>query len=734
MVDRREFLVSGAVLASSAVLAGEGTSRNDWFRRQPRVFLLDFQMPDPIDQGVPGMPHFFQKLDPAAIVEQVAASGTNVLLVHAKCNQGNCYYNTKVGHKHSDLGDRDLMAETSAACRKRGLTILYYVQLSRDRRSFQHPERRAIDSQGRPVVKASDNPLLPAREEAPVVCMNGPHRQFIKDILAELSRGYDFDGFWLDCFNWWGKVNPCLCAFCKAAYKRDTGAEIPTKHLYTTPEGKRYIAWRRHLNTRILEDVIGTVRAINPKLTVTHNAAGENPWSEWEFCDGDDYVSHEYHFSEGYAQLSLLCQRNRSLKARVPFEIEIWRFANRHGGQRHSMRAYEVRGPEVLLAEMASVSANGGFPQYYDEVRPDGTLEPRSLRMLAPAFREVAARQPWCGVGEPVPYAAVLWSKATQALAPPPVQKLYDGSTTGAFTALMENHLPTAVLTERDLAARRWRGARVIVVDSAECLSPECCQALDVYARSGGGLVVTGRSSLRDGEGRLLDNFGLSTLIGADYRGMTATWYSFIAPEQAHPVTEGLDPGFPISVYASLQARVTAHSGTRALGVITNPMPGFHMGFPPLERTDSPSVLIREHGKGRAVYISAALGAVYAAANHPDYRRLMVNAVRWAAGEAPPVTLDAPGTVEMAAWRDESTRRTIVHLVNRTGVGLPQGEGSYQQEVIPVHGIRLHLDGPLAGSSAKAQPGGRALPCKRVGHRLTVNIDRLETWEVVEAV
>ena len=87
MVDRREFLVSGAVLASSAVLAGEGTSRNDWFRRQPRVFLLDFQMPDPIDQGVPGMPHFFQKLDPAAIVEQVAASGTNVLLVHAKCNQ-----------------------------------------------------------------------------------------------------------------------------------------------------------------------------------------------------------------------------------------------------------------------------------------------------------------------------------------------------------------------------------------------------------------------------------------------------------------------------------------------------------------------------------------------------------------------------------------------------------------------------------------------------------------------
>jgi type 1 glutamine amidotransferase len=732
MINRRAFLMSGAALAAPGAMPAAGQKRKDWFRRQARVFLLDFQMPDPVDQGAPGMPHFFQKLDPPAIVEQVAAAGGNVLLVHAKCNQGNCYYNTKVGHKHSDLGDRDLIAELSALCRKRGLTILYYVQLSRERRSFEHPERRAIDSTGEPVIKMNDNPLLAAREEAPVVCMNGPHRQFIKDILAELIRGYDFDGFWLDCFNWWGKVNPCCCDFCKAAYKRDTGAGIPTKQIYTTAEGKRYIAWRRRLNTTILKDIVGTVRAINPALTVTHNASGENPWSEWEFCDGDDYVSHEYHFSEGYAQLSLLCQRNWSLKPGVPFEIEIWRFANRHGGQHHSMRAYQVRRPEVLLTEMATVSANGGFPQYYDQVRPDGTLEPRSMNMLTPAFRDAAARQPWCGVGEPVGYAAVLWSKSTEALAPPEVQTLSRESITGAFTALMENHLPVAVMTERDLAARQWRGAKVIVVDSAECLSVECCQALDAYVQAGGGLVVAGRSSLRDGEGKVLENFGLCTLIGADYQGMTTKWYSFITPEQAHPVTEGLELSFPMSVYASLQTTVKPHAGAKALGAITNPMPGFHMGYPPLERTRNPSVLIHEHGKGRVVYISAALGALYSRANHPDYRRLMVNAVQWAAGGAPPVTADAPGTVEMVAWRDESSRRTIVHLVNRTGVGLPQGEGQFQQEIIPVHGLRVHVDGPLAGSTAKAQPGARILPCKRTGSRMTVNIDRLEIWEVIE--
>jgi hypothetical protein len=733
MMDRREFLVSGAALATPAVLLGGETARKDWFRRQARVFLLDFQVPDPADQGVPGMPHFFQKLDSAAIVEQVAASGANVLLVHAKCNQGNAYYNTKVGHKHSDLGERDLMAEFSAHCRKRGITILYYVQLSRDRRSFdEHPERRAIDAQGHPVSTAADNPLLPVREERQVVCMNGPHRQFIKDILAELGRGYDFDGFWLDCYSWWGKVMPCFCDFCKTAYRHDTGSEIPKGGLVTTAEGKRYVEWRRRLNTTILKDVLATVRGVNPSLTVTHNGSASKSWADWEFCDADDYVSNEYHFSEGYGNLSLLCRRNWSLKPGAPFEVEIWRFANRHGGSRSTMRAYQVRPPETLLAEMASVVANGGFPQYYDQVRPDGTLETKSLKALAPAFREVAARQRWAGVGKPVPYAAVLWSKATEALAPREAQTLHEDSAAGTFHALMESHLPVSVISERDAAAGEWRGARVVIVDAAECLPRDCAQALERFAGQGGGLVITGRSALRDGQGRLLENFGLSELAGADFLGMTEKWYGYVNPEKQHPITAGLTLEFPISVYETLQARVRAHAGTEALATIVNPMPGFQMGYPPHERTGAPALLISKHGKGRVVYAAAPLGAVYYRFNHPDNQRLIVNAAQWAAGSEPPVWAQAPGTVEATAWHDDKARRTVIHLVNRTGAGLPQGEGEFMHEAIPVYGVKVHLDERHAGRVAKSQPSGRVLPVHRDGNGMTVTVERLNIWEVLE--
>jgi hypothetical protein len=162
MINRRDFLTRGVALAGAVGRSSAAAlQRSDWFQKSPRVFLLDFQMPDPVDQGVPGMPHFFQNLDPKRLVEEIVRANSNVLLIHAKDNQGNAYYNTKVSHKHSDLGERDLMADMSRLCRERGVALLFYVQLSRERRSFTHPERQARDAQGRGVVFGKNNP--PAR-------------------------------------------------------------------------------------------------------------------------------------------------------------------------------------------------------------------------------------------------------------------------------------------------------------------------------------------------------------------------------------------------------------------------------------------------------------------------------------------------------------------------------------------------------------------------------------------
>jgi len=741
MIHRRAFLRTGTAVAATLRLPAnprhptQVPAPSPWFRKSPRVFLLDFQFPDPADQGVPGMPHFFGNLDTEKILDQLAAVHSSVVIAHAKCSQGNAYYNSRVCHKHSELGTRDLMQEFSRLCRARGLNLLYYVALSWDRRAFTtYPERQARDARGQGIIYSNQNPLRPAGEERYLVCMNGPHRRYIREILAELAGNYDFDGFWLDQFSWLVQFNPCYCAACQADYRSQTGRALPAGSL-ASEEGRAYIRWRRTLNTRILHELVDHIRSVNPKLTVTHNGSGLYPGSDWEFCDREDYVSQEFRHHEGHGNLSLMCRKNRALKPETPFEVEVWRFAM---GPPGTARAYQTRPAAALLTEMAAAVALGGFPQYYDQMRYEGTLEKRSLDSLGPAFQEVMARQAWGGRGELVPYALILWSKATEvhlSVDEPPLlepRTLHADGLEGAHHALMESHIPLGVITERDLSRQRWRGARVMVLPDVECLASSCLAGLEAFVRGGGGLVVTGRSSLRDEEGRVRDNFALADLLGVDYLGMTRHLYTFLTLEREHPVTAGLPAGFPMSVFETLQVEVRPRAGVNTLGSIVNPMPGAYWGFPPGVRSSGVAALtVRDYGKGRVVYTGASLGALYKRFSHADTRQLMVSAVVWAAGGDPPVSAVAPETVEVIPWRDEARKQTIIHLLNRTGVGPAQGQGRVLHQTIPVHDIRLRVARRLAGSKASAQPGNRRLPVTWVGDQMCITLERVEIWETV---
>jgi type 1 glutamine amidotransferase len=743
IMPRRNFLKTAGATGAASIIAkpfqtfaaiDKNAPRGDWFKKNPRVFLLDFQMPDPSDQGVPGMPDkLLEHIDTRLITEQLAEAGVDTILVHAKCNQGNAYYNSKVVHKHSSLGNIDLMADFSKHCRDRGMNLLYYVQLSRERRAFENPQWRARRENGTPVIKEKDDPLLPSREEAPVICLNGPGRQYMKAILGELSANYDFDGYWLDCFMWWANQRVCYCDACRETYRKEMGRELPSMNRITSnPAGRDYLRWRLELNTKIMHEFIDHIQTINPKLTVTHNGAAEKPCFDFAFVDKDDYVCHEFHYDRGIENLSLLCRKNWASKPNTPFEVEIWRFANRMHMDRNSSRGYQVRPVAALKYEMAGVKAFGGFPQYYDQIRWDGMLDKKSLERLKPAFQFITAREQWTGRGEPVPYAGILWSKDSQQLLPANNAKLVEDGMEGTHNALIESHIPVGVITERDAIAGKWRGMKTIVIPSAECLSNECVAALEKYVEAGGGLVVTGLSSMYDATGARRKDFALADLLGINYQRMTETYYTFIQPEKEHPVTKGLDVGFPMTVAKKLQVKVKSDQQNDVLAVIVDPMPGFHMGYPPLKRTDSPSLLTRTVGKGRVVYAAASLGEIYLQYSHPDTRTLICNAVTWTAGSPPPVTAETFGTVEVVPWWDERKNETIIHLLNRTAAGPAQNMvGAMIHETIPVHDVEVSVDRSLAGKRVTFQPSGRAAKTRVDGERLIISVDKLEEWEII---
>ena len=697
-----------------------------WYIHQKRLYLLDFQLPDPEDQAIIGQPPPLIAWNAREVTRQLRDAGVQGVYMHAKDNQGNCYYNTLVGHKHSALGDRDLVKEFTEELHRNDMLALYYVQLSRERRSSLHPMHQARRADGSHHILANEAPYMPSDEGSQVACLNGPHRDYILAIVRELTENYDVDGYWFDCFGWWGRVNPCYCEFCRAKYIEDTGLPLPDEKDKTSDAWRRYLAWRRRLNTLILGEVVQTVKSRKPWVTVTHNGSAHAFFFQEAISDCDDYVSHEFHYNDGHGWLSQECKELAALKPGRPFEVEVWRFFNRVNNM---SRGYQVRTRAALLTEMYTVLAHGGLVQYYDQVNPDGTLDGRSIAVMKECFDEVKKREEWFVGYTPTAYAAIMWSKETEAFAQPEQAKIHAEDREGFHHALIERHLPVQIVTGRGLHLPSLAEFKAVVLPSTICLSAADVASLDAYVRHGGGLVVTYRSSLADERGRPQENMLLCDLLGVDYLEPLGYLYSYIQMEAKHPIAGNLTLGWPMSVWEAPQVKVAVRDG-EAIARIVKPMRGFPMGHPPLEVSDHPAIVVRTHGKGRVVYFASPIGAVYSRYGHPDNKAMIAEAVRWAAGINPVVTVEAAATVEAMITEKPDSEVTVVHLVNRTAAGPVRMRAAVIEEALPAVDVRVHIASSKRPAKVHLQPG--QVEPKLVGQGpWTVTIPRVDLHTAV---
>ena len=728
-----------------------------WFERHKRVYLLDFQMPDSADQMPIGQARNLRAVDPADMVRRLHRAGVQALYVHAKDNQGNCYYDTAYGHKHSAIGDRDLMREFSVACRAVGMTVLYYVQTSRERRGALVASYAARNADGSAVVRTSPAQMLPAKEEGPVICLIGPAREYIRNVVRELAENYDFDGYWLDGFGWFGRTMICYCETCRGLYREDRGAKLPPRVDKGDEAFRQYYRWRQTMNRRALHEIIAAIRAVNPELTVTHNGSGFQVWADAFANDADDYLTREFHYQEGYGGLALWCRMQDAFTPDRPYEIETWRFFNTGGngaptgdadqhaapalsgpGTAHMVRDYQVKPVPMLFSEMATITANGGFVQYYDQVRPDGRLDQLSLDRMQAAFDQVREREPW--LPSPangrmrVHYADLVWSKRTQDFAQGQHARAHMAGLEGVHEALLERQVLHGVVTERRVAEGQVGSPRVLVLPDVVCMSGAVAEALRRFVAAGGGLVATGRTSLADEFGRPRDNFLLADLFGCDYLEPMPFTYSYLRYDQDSPLTAGLELGWPMTLWHLLQLKVAVRVGAEGHGMIVNPMRGMMMGHPAQEDTPYPAAVSTRFGAGRVVYLPQPLGQAYHDYGHPDFRTLLDNAVRWAAGEAPPVEVRCPATVEAVLWEQPAAASADVvrylHLINRTPGGPVRTKASVISEEIPVFELEVCTRFPV--SRALMQPAGQELAVTSGDGGARFVVPRVDIHAIVE--
>jgi hypothetical protein len=364
----------------------------------------------------------------------------------------------------------------------------------------------------------------------------------------------------------------------------------------------------------------------------------------------------------------------------------------------------------------------------------------RQYATAEPLFRWHEQNQQHLVDRQPIATVGVLWSQRSvdfhgkdqpesRSLAP------YQGFTDALIRARIP-YLPV----HADHVARDAPGLSVLVVPNVGVLTEEQCAALRAFAEGGGGLVVTGESSLYDEWGDRRDDFALADLLGVhptgeqrgDDEAVAASWetydgHTYLRIEDRE-IVDGLGDTDLLPFGGRLEVVRTDPDPRAALTWV----PPFPI-YPPEKswmtepRTDVPAVVLR-NGSGRVAYLAADLDRCYARHHHPDHGRLLANLVRWAGATDIPLEVDGAGVLDCHLYRQGE--EVVLHLVNLDQGGAWRGR---LEELTPAGPFTVRVRPPEGTALSRAEllvAGGEPNLATLDGW-VTFKIERIADHEVV---
>jgi hypothetical protein len=644
-------------------------------------------------------------------------------------------------YRAAHLGDRDLFGEIVALAREEGLAVLARMDSNRaDERFYQaHPDWFVVDAAGEPR-RAGDRYLT---------CINSPYyKEYLPGILREIIDLYHPDGFTDNSWTGAGRDCICRCATCQHKFRDDTGYALPASADWDDPAYRRWIKWSYlcrmenwDLNNRVTQAHGGPdclwLGMVNGNPLRTHVA----------FCD----------LKEAGARSQIMMSDQQSRDELTGFEQN-----GLSGKLLHGVLGWDKIIPESMATYVRGARAFRKAANPPQETRLwmiegfAGSISPwwhhigalqddrRQFYTVEPLMRWHAANEAYLYDREPVANVGLLWSQENiDFYGREDVHERVQLPWRGFSLSLTRARIPYLPLHAEQIA-RDARYFDVLILPDLAALTDAQADALYTFVAHGGGLVVTGRSGCLDTWGaprstpaldellgirRSAQSSGVEGMISASWDVYTAHTYLRLLPElnqpgsvtaeiTRHPLLAGFDETDIVAFGGALEG-VLADEGVNTLATYVPAFPIYPPEFSWMRepRTGIPAIVVREHpAGGRIVYFAADLDRCYGRHRLPDHGDLLAHAVRWAARDTLPLSVEGPGFLDCHLYRQRGRR--IVHLVNLSAA---RAWPDYVEEMLPAGPVRvaLRLDNGFTPQQVALRVSEQTLPVDiAVGHAI----------------
>lgn len=625
------------------------------------------------------------------------------------------------------LGKRDVLAETIAAAKPRGIRVVPYIstghKLAWSVVTRDYPE---YAQRTRPGGGPSRDHMF-VGEDHGTVCWNTPYRQAFLDLVEHVVRDYDVDGLYFDtwrAFYFWPDPQLCYCDGCQNGFRQASGGKgIPWHESLSdyTAEELRTIAEYHHWYK---EQLIATLQEVR-RIVKSHKDIPLicNIGHARRMADDDPRIFRAmdaFLYERGHS----LLERAEGVSLARAAGLGVWPYV----GVYNNWPRVIPNGLDYQQEIFATV-AFGGAPIV---AQPYGYVTDRAnRRWVSFPFSVLQEHEREFAGFENVHYAAVVYSdrnptgRAPEAgFWPTDVR----ASTLGAFAACLYGHvqvssIPELVLDQPEILKRY----RVLYLAGVPTLTPQRIKNIEHFVENGGGLLASCATSLYGPSGERLEQFAMEDLLrvrpvrpdGAlaetlrSYRCMIGGPNDlYLLPRADSRATETSIPMIPLWHFESVECLA---GGTVRADIVTGD------GHKPI----LPGVVVSRHGKGRVVYLASSLESLYSSTRQSLLGRYLRTLLEEAAAVPPPYRVVAPPSV--IANLTQNGDRRVMHLLNWTGDA--ENEANY---LPPAENVAVYLTIPdgMKVRQVTAFPES-SFHQTQPGQELEIRIPRMDAYQAI---